>query len=223
MLLALDTSTRYVGIALYDGVQVLNEAIWFSQDYHTVELAPAVARALTRAGKNAWDIKALGVALGPGSFTGLRIGLALAKGIAVVRQIPLIGVPTLDILAAGQPLYPEPMAAVLRIGRGRLAVGWYRVYDSAWQSQGQIEALTLEEFSSQIVEPTRICGELDAETRKQLGRKWKNVHLATPAQSVRRPAWLAELAWQRWVAGRVDDVATLAPFYLHYNSPIGEK
>ena len=47
LLLALDTSTRTVGLALYDGAQVLNETIWTSQDYHTVELAPAVAEAST--------------------------------------------------------------------------------------------------------------------------------------------------------------------------------
>ena len=100
MLLALDTSTRTVGVALYDGVQVLSELVWNSKDYHTVELAPAVAETLSKSGVAIEDLQALVVATGPGSFTGLRIGLALAKGIALVRHLPLIGIPTLDVLAA---------------------------------------------------------------------------------------------------------------------------
>ena len=220
MLLALDTSTRTIGIALYDGIQVLSESVWNSKNYHTVELAPAVAETLSKSGVNIEDLQALVVALGPGSFTGLRIGLALAKGIALVRHLPLIGIPTLDVLAASQPLDDLPLAAVLRAGRGRLAVGWYKAENSAWHSNGDIEILTPEELTQRIQSPTLVCGELEEEERRVLGRKRKNVTLASPAQSLRRPAFLAELGWRRWQQEDVDDPATLAPFYLHYNEPI---
>ena len=220
MLLALDTSTRTVGVALYDGVQVLSESVWNSKDYHTVELAPAVAETLSKSGVNIEDLQALVVALGPGSFTGLRIGLALAKGIALVRHLPLIGIPTLDVLAASQPLDDLQLAAVLRAGRGRLAVGWYKAENSAWHSSGDVEILTPEELTQRIQSPTLVCGELEEEERRLLGRKRKNVALASPAQSLRRPAFLAELGWRRWQQEDVDDPATLAPFYLHYNEPI---
>ena len=73
------------------------------------------------------DIEAVSVAVGPGSFTALRVGLALAKGIALSRNIPLVGVPTLDVLAAGQPTCALPLGAILRAGRGRIALGWYKV------------------------------------------------------------------------------------------------
>jgi tRNA threonylcarbamoyladenosine biosynthesis protein TsaB len=220
MLLALDTSTRTVGLALYDGVQVLCESVWNSHDYHTVELAPAVAETLARAGIEVGELQALAVALGPGSFTGLRIGLALAKGMALVRHLPIIGIPSLHILAASQPLCAARMAAVLRAGRGRLAVGWYQPLDKRWQPAANIEVLTPGELSRRIKEPTLVCGELSEDERRLLGRKRKNVILATPAQSLRRPSFLAELGWQRWQAGDVDDPATLSPFYLHYNDPI---
>jgi len=220
MLLALDTSTRTVGIALYDGIQVLSESVWNSKDYHTVELAPAVAETLSKSGVSIEDLQALVVALGPGSFTGLRIGLALAKGIALVRHLPLIGIPTLDVLAAAQPLDDIPLAAVLRAGRGRLAVGWYEADNHTWHPNGDIEILTPEELSQRIQSPTLVCGELEEEERRLLGRKRKNVTLASPAQSLRRPAFLAELGWRRWQQEDVDDPATLAPFYLHYNEPI---
>jgi len=220
MLLALDTSTRMVGLALYNGVQVLSETVWLSRDFHTVELAPAIASMLTRSEIKTTDLSALAVAIGPGSFTGLRIGLAFAKGLALAHSLPLVGVPSLDILAAAQPVQEQALVAVLRAGRGRLAVGWYQPSDGGWRAKGQIHALTAQELNERIQEPTLVCGELDEEELRLLARKRKNVILAPVAQSLRRPAWLAELGWKRWLSGRVDDPNTLSPIYLHYNEPI---
>ncbi len=220
MLLALDTSTRLVGLALYDGVQVLNEMVWSSHDHHTVELAPAVDETLRRCGATMNDLTGIAAAIGPGSFTGLRIGLALAKGIALVRHLPLIGIPSLDPLAAAQPLSAPHLAAVLRAGRGRLAVGWYTAGEGGWQSDKKIEVLTAQDLSKRISTPTVVCGELDEEEQRVLARKRVNVLLASPARSLRRPSFLAELAWHRLQAGQADDPATLAPVYLHYNEPV---
>jgi tRNA threonylcarbamoyladenosine biosynthesis protein TsaB len=220
MLLAIDTSTRVMGVALYDGVRVLSESIWSTQDHHTIELAPAVAEALAHAGAGVSDLEALGVATGPGSFTGLRIGLALAKGLALAHRLALIGVPTLDIVAASQAPRDLPLAAVLQAGRGRLAVGWYQSKDGGWQSVGEVEVLEVGLLNRRILHPTLVCGELTEDERHLLGRKRKNVILASPAQSLRRPSFLAELAWQRWQAGWADDPATLAPVYLHIGEPI---
>ena len=104
MLLAVDTSTAQIGLALYDGSKVLGELNWTSQQHHTTELAPALAGLLARSGATIGQVSALGVAIGPGSFTALRVGLAFVKGLALARRLPLIGVPTLDVVAAAQPI-----------------------------------------------------------------------------------------------------------------------
>ena len=215
MLLGIDTSTRSVGVAVYDGIQVLGEITWASQDYHTVELAPVVTDILSRAGVAPGALEVVAVATGPGSFTGLRIGLALAKGMALARRIDLIGVPTLDILVAAQPHVNLPLVAVLHAGRGKLAVGWYQPVAKGWKATGKLEVLTAETLAERIDLPTLICGELDEEERRILNRKRQLVTLATPARSLRRPSFLAELAWKRWKAGQRDDPALLAPIYLH--------
>jgi tRNA threonylcarbamoyladenosine biosynthesis protein TsaB len=217
VLLAIDTATRMIGLALYDGVQVLCESIWRSPDHHTIELAPAVEETLANTGIHISKVGAIAVALGPGSFTGLRIGLALAKGLSLAQRMPLIGIPTLDSLAAAQPIADLPMSAVLQAGRGRLATGWYQAKRGAWQSIRKIEILTAEELAERIESPTLVCGELDEEERRLLARKRKIVLLASPAQSLRRPSFLAELGWRRWQAGDVDDPASLSPIYLHFN------
>jgi tRNA threonylcarbamoyladenosine biosynthesis protein TsaB len=215
MLLAVDTSTQTVGLALFDGTQIVGEMIWTTHSHHTVELAPALDNLFRRCNVTMSALQALGVALGPGSFTSLRIGLAMVKGFALALKLPVVGIPTLDFLAAAQPVQECPLAALLQAGRGRLAVGWYAAGEGAWQSQGEAKVYSLEELSRQIQKPTLVCGELTAVERQVLGRKRKNVILASPAQSLRRPSYLAELAWQRWQDGQVAEVISLAPIYLH--------
>ena len=79
---------------------------------------------------------------------------------------------------------------------------------------------TADELADKIRKPTIVCGELTKEERQRLARKRVNVRLASPAQCVRRPAILAELAWERWQAGAQDDAASLAPIYLHVANSI---
>jgi tRNA threonylcarbamoyladenosine biosynthesis protein TsaB len=234
MLLAIDTSTAQVGIALVDGGQLAVESIWNSRVHHTIELAPAVAGLLERAGATMEDVQAMAVALGPGSFTALRVGLAMAKGLALARKVPILGVPTLDILAAGQPASDLPLAAVLQAGRNRIAVGWYKAVrstaaggsavqdepESTWTAQGAPQVSTVDALAKSIAKPSIVAGELTEDERQRLARKRVNVILAPPNRCVRRPSVLAEIAWQRLGAGRVDDLRSLAPIYLHTAEPI---
>lgn len=219
-LLAIDTSTRSMGLALYQEDRVLLENLWSSPDFHTVELAPAIRDALAHCQLAPSDLAAVAVAIGPGSYTGLRIGLAVAKGLAFTHDLPLLTVPTLDILAASQPLEDLSLAAVLQAGRGRLAVGWYVAGEESWTPAGEAALMTLDKLSAAIKQPTRFCGELFGPERKVLGRKRVNVRLASPAQCLRRPAVLAELAWARFQAGENDLEPGLAPRYLQTNEAI---
>lgn len=219
MLLAVDTSTAYVGLAVYDGAQVIGEYIWRSNQHHTVELAPAVAELLARSGLTTENIQALGVALGPGSFTSLRVGLSLVKGLALARHLPLVGIPTLDIYAASQPASKLPLLAAIQAGRSRLAIGWYKSMKNGWQAKGPARVATVDMLIEEIQSPSIVCGEFSAQERQRLGQV-ETIKLASPAQSVRRPSVLAELAWARWQNGDVDDEATLAPIYLHTAEPI---
>ena len=215
MLLAVDTSTTWIGLALYDGVRVLGEMTWQSKNHHTIELSPGIHELLERCDVRTADLQALGVATGPGSFTALRIGLSLVKGMALALRIPVIGVPTLDALVAAQPVQETQLAAILQAGRGRLALVWYDAHQGRWQPRGEPQITTAEALVLQLNKPTQVAGEMSASERQVLSRRRKNAIMASPAQSLRRPSFLAELAWERWHAGQVDDVVTLSPIYLH--------
>jgi tRNA threonylcarbamoyladenosine biosynthesis protein TsaB len=214
MLLAVDTSTAQVGLALYDGNQILSEMTWTTHQHHTTELAPALAGLLARSGHTMDMVSALGVAIGPGSFTSLRVGLAFVKGLALARHIAVIGVPTLDIIAAAQPLGKNPLIAVIQAGRTRIAYSVYKSQKKGWQAEGELSSGTVDELISQIESPTLVAGEFTAEERLKLSKK-KQVILASPVNSLRRPSILAEIAWARLQQDDVDEAASLAPIYLH--------
>ena len=214
MLLAVDTSTSVVGLALYDGDNVLGEMMWTTKQHHTTELTPALSGLLKRCGVTMSMVNALGVAIGPGSFTSLRVGLSLIKGIALARSLPVMGIPTLDVIAAAQPLAKQPLVAVLQAGRTRVAYSVYKSNKKEWQAEGGVRSGTLDELLNEIESPTLMAGELTSDERKKIS-KIKKVQLASPVLCVRRPAVLADLAWKRWQDNDVDDVATLTPIYLH--------
>jgi tRNA threonylcarbamoyladenosine biosynthesis protein TsaB len=215
MLLAIDTSTAQIGLALYDGNQILSEMTWTTRQHHTTELAPALSGLLNRCGVSIDMVNALGVAIGPGSFTSLRVGLSLVKGIALARHIPVIGISTLDIIAMAQPAGKHPLAVVIQAGRKRIAVGWYKYLKNEWQAQGGVKGATIDELADEIESPTYVAGELSFDDRSRLARKRVNILLASPVHCIRRPSILADLAWARWKKNEVDDAASLAPVYLH--------
>lgn len=222
MLLAVDTSTSWISLALYDGTYVRYEITWRSQYHHTVDLAPAIEQLFKRTGTSPKNLIGCAVAIGPGSFTSLRIGLAAVKGLCLGLKIPLVGVPSLDVLVAAQPLDDRPMLAVLHAGRTRLAYAPYRVENGAWQPQETPSVILAEELVKTIDAPTLICGELSVEARSILGRRWKNAIIAPPARCLRRASFLAEIGWERLMNDQIDDPVRLTPIYLSTATPIPE-
>jgi tRNA threonylcarbamoyladenosine biosynthesis protein TsaB len=219
MLLALDTSTTQLGIALYDGTRVLAEHLWVSKARHTTELAPFVAQMLKQTGKSMSDVTALGVAIGPGSFTSLRVGLAFVKGLSLSRDLPIVGIPTLDVVAAPLAVTELPLGCVLAAGRGRLALGWYHATENKWAAEGRALVTTAQAVATETASPIVLTGELTAAERHVLSQNPK-IHLISPALGTRRPGILAELAFARWQAGESDPPASLSPIYLHVGEEI---
>jgi tRNA threonylcarbamoyladenosine biosynthesis protein TsaB len=213
MILAIDTAGATTGVALHDGHEVLGESLWVSRGRQTPGLGPEVALLLRRAEVYGKELNAVAVAQGPGSYTGLRAGMAFSKGFALTFRLPLIPVPTLDILAASQPGRPEPLLAVIRAGRGRVAAVWYKWSGLHWEAAGPPANLSWPEVLAGLKEPCAVCGEIDREAREML-RGDKRAILVSPALGVRRPAFLAELAWERFRRGEQTPAAMVKPIYL---------
>lgn len=219
MLLAVDTATRIASIALYEPSQrtVLSEETWLSANRHTVELMPRIARMIETQGLAADDLNGLVIGLGPGSFTGLRIGMGVVKGLVLALDLPVVGIPTLDTLARPHMAQRYPIWALVQAGRGRYCAGYYVRHKGRWRRTGSYQLLPLDELCNLVKEAALFCGEIDHNDADHLqDRLGDKAILATPAASLRRAAFLAELGWERLSRGDSDDPATLAPIYLHH-------
>ena len=220
MLLAIDTSTSWVSLALHDGTLIRYETTWESQHHHTVELAPAVNQLFEQTGTTSQMLTGLAVALGPGSFTSLRIGVAFVKGLALALKLPVVGIPSLDVVAMAQPVEELPMIAVLHAGRTRLAYAHYIAENGTWKALDEPSIIDPKELVKTISEPTLICGELSEDARSIIGRRWKNAIIASPARSLRRAGYLAEMAWEKIREDEAEDALDLTPIYLSTSSPL---
>lgn len=217
MIVAFDTSTDWCSVALYDppgGVRV--EQTWRAGRAQTRELLPTIQAMLAQVHLRPADLRGVAVASGPGSFTGLRVGLATAKGLAYGLGIPLWGVHTLDILGyTHMAITAAPVCAVLHAGRSRLAHAFYRTRGGVWQRITDYQNTTIDELIAAVETPTIFCGEIEPVMatliEERLGRL---ASIAPPAASLRRAGYLAELAWQRAQQGEQDDVALLQALYL---------
>ncbi len=233
MLLAIDSSTRTASLALYNAEGIHAESTWRSRENHTVELTMQIVRLLELARLPKTDLEAIGVALGPGSFTGLRVGMSVAKGLAYGLNLPLLGIPTLDALAHAHAWQPLPLWAILAVGRGRYAVARYTARRGAVKRAGDyalVDAAGIADLAcAQVTSDEKaarafFCGDIDAALAHLLvERIGTRAAIASPALNARRAGFLAELVWARWQRGESDDRASLAPMYTPHESVEGLK
>jgi tRNA threonylcarbamoyladenosine biosynthesis protein TsaB len=214
MLLAIDTSTVQTGLACYDDHGLLGECVWHSGRDHSAQLLPQLTLLLNHLGRGRDEIGAVAVALGPGSWSGLRVGMSTAKGFAVARGVPIVGIGTLDTLVYQHERPGVTIIPLIRLGRERFAT------DAAPRRGAERQSIeprnvTLAEVAAETTGRALFCGDVDADVqaalRELLGGR---ATFPAPAARLRRPGYLAELAWQRWQAGDTDAVATLEPIYL---------
>jgi tRNA threonylcarbamoyladenosine biosynthesis protein TsaB len=216
MLVAIDTATDQASLALHDGFRVRVEHTWEAPRQHTTELTPQLAAAMEQLGVRREQLSGVAVTKGPGSFTGLRVGLSVAKGLAMAQRLPLIGIPTLDVVAAAQGRDRRRLAAVIQAGRGRISLATYRWQFGEWQVLEEPRLTTWANLEEEIAEPTLFCGEIDQVGAEVVARLGDRAVLLPPAWRLRRAGFLAELGWRRLNQGDVDDPASLTPIYLKY-------
>lgn len=218
-LLAIDTSADRAGVALFNG-QDLHERSWPAPRAQTTQVLPAIRALLEGIDISTSHLSAISVATGPGTFTGLRIGLSLAKGFAMAHRIPLTGISTLAATALPWIAAGVPVVAVLPAGRGRLVWQPFLPDRLDADEEGAPTNGTPDELL-QVVEELEvhaIVGELPDVLRDAL-RESRVPVVAEPGLSSRIGA-IASLGMHRYLGGDVDDLATLEPVYVHGTSTV---
>ena len=216
MILSVDTSSRYAGVVLSDEERVVSCRLWYSRVNHTAELMPAVAQTLESQQVSVHDLEAVAVALGPGGFSSLRVGLSVAKGLAAASGLPIIGVGTLDLEAYPYLETGVAVCAMLDVGRGEVATA---NFDCQGHAAGEETIWTPDALLDSITEPTQFCGEgvvpWVSLIKDRLGAI--GIVMASPSPGTR--LWsLAAIARDRLVAGITDDPIILEPNYIRMPS-----
>jgi len=209
LILALDTSTSTASVAFFDGERVLSETTWLAGREHSTRLLIEVEIALDRVGRSVEQLTGLAVARGPGSFTGVRVAISVAKGMAAGLSIPAWGVSTLDALALAATPSELPVRVVVEAGRARYATALYADGE-------QVDAprlATLQQLIELITSPTIVVGELTGDARAAF-MQHDRARLAPVAASARRAGFVAELGWRLSQAGDPGDPGQLDALYV---------
>ena len=206
--LGLETSTLAGGVALVDGERLVAEYVLDVSVTHSERLLAAVDRVLADARWAPRDLEGVAVSIGPGSFTGLRIGVSTAKGLALALGLPIAAVPTLDAMAATVPWAALPVCAVLQARRGEVYASRYRHDGDGLRREWDYLALSPGELAGRLGEPTLLVGDGAAGVDSPHVR-----HLPAPRR-VPSPACVAVLGRERFRLGDSVGAAELAPFYL---------
>lgn len=217
-LLALDTSTLSASVALLEGRRVVYECTLENGNTHSQNLMPLIDGAFAMAGWQQEDLHALAVTVGPGSFTGLRIGVATAKGLAMALRLPVAAVGTLDALAMGVLPWPGLIVPLLDARRDQVYTATFRQQEEAPRALTPPRALDVRALISELSredEPVVFCGDgLRAHgplLQEALGSR--AVLAPACARGVRASA-VGLLGLLQIEAGRAPDPATLVPQYL---------
>ncbi len=221
MLLAIDTATQWMSIALHDGDALIAEHSWHSGNRHNTLLAVTIQQMFAACNVTPQALTAVATSTGPGSYTGLRIGVSLAKGMAAAGNLPLIGVSSLDTLAVAQPYQNtrHNLIAVVSAGRSRIIANLYRVKKGRWLADDLPKLTTWEALLKELDGSFYITGEVDAAGREAIqAAKAKDISvtLMSGAYRLRRAGFLAEEAWRRYHEGTPADFhpAKLLPVYV---------
>jgi tRNA threonylcarbamoyladenosine biosynthesis protein TsaB len=239
LLLALDTSTRQASLALCTENELLGEYTWHVGNNHSVELLERIHRIVAECNITMQDIDAVAVATGPGSFNGLRVALSVAKALAFSLQKPLVGISTLEIIAAQQQHWQGPVCSIMEAGRSELFAACY-AFDKTSNSDGyindrmrqlgdffllspQLLATTLQEHASawfgipgeRELPLFLFCGEISLASRQMLFTQMQEKCVfVNKVQSSRHASVLAMLARQRILDGKIDSPLLLEPLYI---------
>jgi tRNA threonylcarbamoyladenosine biosynthesis protein TsaB len=207
-LLGIETATPVCGAALTREEALLLEYRSALKNAHGRLLAPAVTRILADAGLQFSDLGAIAVSIGPGSFTGLRIGLAFAKGIAIGRDLPIVAVPTLELLAAQAPLEHGLIAPMLRSRADEYYLGLYERDGTGDRLCAETRIVRWHELPAVVPPEALLIGNSPQHPLPQGYRSAPSAFAQLSGYTV------ARLGWHRLQEGQRDNPDLLEPLYL---------
>ena len=226
LILAFETSAKAASTALLEDGRLLGESYQNTGLTHSQTLMVMAENLLKQCGKTVADVNAVAVAAGPGSFTGVRIGVAAAKGFAWGGELPCYGVSTLEAMALSLGAYQGYVCPVMDARRSQVYNALFYVNRGQLDRITEDRAISLEQLKQELLalkEPVFLVGDGSILTYRTLSEEVPNLVLPPEHRMHQRAVGVALLAAQKIAAGEPGDGAALTPNYLRLSQAERER
>ena len=213
--LGIETATQVCGVGLAGDEGLLAEYRIVGKTIHAEHLPHAVETILKDAGVSAENLDAIAVSMGPGSFTGLRIGMGVAKGLALGLEKPLVAVPTMDGIVSQAPSSAAWACVLLIARKGEVYRGYYRWMENSWKLVGEYETLSETQICDGLPDQKILfLGEGAACYREIIRKRIKRACFPPQSLSLASGYGVASKGRELLKAGKTADIDSLVPMYL---------
>ena len=226
LILAFETSAKAGSVALLDGDKLLGESYQNTGLTHSQTVMAMAQSLITHCGYTPQDIEAVAVAAGPGSFTGIRIGVAAAKGFAWGKELPCYGVSTLEAMAQNLGVWQGYVLPVMDARRNQVYTATFRAEQGKLTRLTEDRAISLEELGEEIKIldfPVFLVGDGSILCYNTLQKTVPGLILPPEHRMHQRAAGVGLAAWQKIAAGEPGDGASLTPNYLRLSQAERER
>ena len=226
LLLAFETSAKAASVALFREGRLLGESYQNTGLTHSQTLMVMAEDLLNQCGHTPQDVRAVAVAEGPGSFTGVRIGVAAAKGFAWGSNIPCFGVSTLEAMALGLGAYQGYICPVMDARRSQVYNALFYVNHGAISRVTEDRALALADLKTELQaleEPIFLVGDGSTLTYSTLSGEVPNLVMPAEHRMHQRAVGVGLGALQKLAAGEIGDGNALTPNYLRLSQAERER
>ncbi len=226
LLLCFETSAKAASVALFEENRLLGEQYQNTGLTHSQTLMVMAENLLSQCGKQAEDVTAVAVANGPGSFTGVRIGVAAAKGFAWGKEVPLYGVSTLEAMALGLGVWDGILCPVMDARRSQVYNALFYVNQGVLQRIAPDRAISLEDLAQELKngeKPVFLVGDGSNLCYTALQEQVPNLVLPPEHRLHQRAVGVGLAALAQIAAGNSGDGAALTPNYLRLSQAERER
>lgn len=214
-ILAVDTATTSCSVAVFDNETMLSESTLVRQQTHSKHLMEMIDYVVGLAGIATTELDGFAVTIGPGTFTGLRIGLSSIKGLAMASRKPVVGVSSLDALAMQATPTFYLICPLIDARRGEVYFSRYRFHKGRLNKEMDDAVLSPEDVVENVTEPCVFVGNGALTYRKTMQNLVdKELYFSPSYQSVIRASTVAHLSMSKFKSGETNDVGMLVPHYI---------
>jgi tRNA threonylcarbamoyladenosine biosynthesis protein TsaB len=222
--LAVETSTLMGSVGVVDDDRVMCELTLHVEETHSAQIMPAIDYVLRTVKLTVNQLDGLAIALGPGSFTGLRIGMATVKGLAVAAEKPIAGVSTLEAMASGFPFCPYPICPLLDARMKEVYAAWFKAEAGKVVRESEDLVLPISELLQGVREDVLFFGSGAQRYKGQIVEMMgTSAHFISPEIEGARASLVGFLAVEKLKRGDVADIDALEPLYIRESQAIMKR